>query len=222
MRSICSILLISISHLAMAQQSYLALGDSYTIGEGLDVSKSWPHQLVNQLNDKGFNFNTPEIIATTGWRTDELIHSIEKRLEDDQQFDLVSLLIGVNNQYQEKSFNKYKREFKKLLKESISRSKTGHKAVFVVSIPDYSVTPYAEENDKTEAIKDLIVYNAYAQKLCKKYDVTFYDITKLSAQLSQNIDMLNEDKLHPSEKQYKTWIDSFLPQLINQIQLLQH
>ncbi|NBC58929.1 MAG: SGNH/GDSL hydrolase family protein [Bacteroidetes bacterium] len=201
----------------MAQQTYLALGDSYSIGEGLKIEKSWPFQLVESLNSKGFNFDSPKIIAKTGWRTDELIQTIDEQLDDEKQFDLVSLLIGVNNQYQEKSLDQYKREFKELLETAILKSKHKNKGVFVVSIPDYGVTPFAKEKDKTNAIEDLKRYNKFAQKQCQKYGVAFYDITELSAELSQNDDMLIEDRLHPNAKQYGAWVDSFLGDVIRKI-----
>jgi len=203
----------------MAQQTYLAIGDSYTIGEGLDLEKSWPYQLIYQLNKDGFNFEKPKIIAKTGWRTDELLDAIDEKLGKDKTFDLVSLLIGVNNQYQEKSLGKYKREFKKLLKEAIERSKTGAKNVFVVSIPDYGVTPFAKEKDKTNAIEDLKMYNAYAKKLCEKWNVNFYDITPLTSKLGESKEMLIEDELHPNAKQYQTWIDSFYNSLLNHLKM---
>lgn len=201
----------------MAQKTYLALGDSYTIGEGLDVEQSWPYQLVNLLEAEGFDFENPSIIAKTGWRTDELKREMRKKLEKDKKFDLVSLLIGVNNQYQEKPLRRYKRQFKKLLKKAISKSKHSHKGVFVVSIPDYGVTPFAKEKKKTNAIEDLTAYNAYAKQICEEYDVAFYDITARSAELGKSVDMLIEDKLHPNDKQYRSWIDVFFPQLVKQL-----
>lgn len=204
----------------MAQKTYLALGDSYTIGEGLEIEKSWPYQLVNLLKDQGFDFENPTIIAKTGWRTDELKRAMRKQLDKDDKFDLVSLLIGVNNQYQEKPYGKYKREFKKLLKKAISLSKNDNAGVFVVSIPDYGVTPFAKEKEKTHAIEDLKEYNSYAEQICEKYKVAFYDITARSAELGKSEDMLIEDMLHPNAKQYRSWIDVFFPQLIKQLNLM--
>lgn len=204
----------------MAQKTYLALGDSYTIGEGLEIEKSWPYQLVNLLKDQGFDFENPTIIAKTGWRTDELKRAMRKQLDKDDKFDMVSLLIGVNNQYQEKPYGKYKREFKKLLKKAISLSKNDNAGVFVVSIPDYGVTPFAKEKEKTHATEDLKEYNSYAEQICEKYKVTFYDITARSAELGKSEDMLIEDMLHPNAKQYRSWIDVFFPQLIKQLNLM--
>jgi len=201
----------------MAQQTYLALGDSYTIGEGLDLEESWPFQLTRLLNNKGFNFNPPKIIAKDGWQTDELIKAINEELEDHELYDMVSLLIGVNNQYDEEPFGKYKSEFKKLLETAISRCKYKNKAVFVVSIPDYGVTPFATEKGKTKAIDDLIKYNAYAKKQCQKHNVPFYDITDLSAKLNKTNNMLVEDGLHPNAKQYHAWVESFLVDVMVQM-----
>ena len=182
-KSLIFIILFSFNTFLMAQQTYLALGDSYTIGEGLDLEESWPHQLTQLLNNKGFNFNPPKIIAKDGWQTDELIIAIDEELKDHKQFDMVSLLIGVNNQYDEEPFDKYKREFKKLLETAISKCKYENKAVFVVSIPDYGVTPFAKEKGKTNAIEDLKRYNKFAKKQCQKHDM-FHFMTSPIYQLN--------------------------------------
>ena len=203
----------------MAQKKYLALGDSYTICEGLDYKKSWPYLLSQQLSSDGLIFEQPKIIAKTGWRTDELIAAINEELEQNEKFDMVSLLIGVNNQYQEKPLSKYKKEFKILLHEAINRSKSGENGVFVVSIPDYGVTPFAKNKNKTDAIADLEKYNAYAKKLCKKNNVSFFDITPLSQKLSSDISMLYEDELHPGPEQYKAWVESFYEKIVNQLKM---
>lgn len=204
----------------MAQYSYLALGDSYTIGEGLEIKNSWPFQLQDALNEKGFSIERPEIIAKTGWRTDELIEAIKKQASNNNQFNIVSLLIGVNNQYQGKPISQYKKEFKVLLETAISKCRNNNHGVFVVSIPNYGVTPFAKEKDKTNAIEDLKKYNAFAEKQCYKYDVAFYDITDLSAKLSKSKTMLIDDELHPNAQQYKLWIESFIPQLNLQLKSL--
>ncbi|WP_247653580.1 SGNH/GDSL hydrolase family protein [Flavobacterium sp. CS20] len=205
------------SQLIMAQQTYLALGDSYTIGEGLKIENSWPYQLQDLLNNNGFNIEQPKIIAKTGWRTDELIRAIQEQKTDEKQYDIVSLLIGVNNQYQNKALSQYKKEFKKLLEIAISKCKSNNQGVFVVSIPDYGVTPFAQEKDKPNAIKELKKYNTIAKKQCQKHDVAFYDITDLSAKLSHSDEMLINDRLHPNDKQYQAWVQSLLPQLKPQL-----
>lgn len=220
LKSIILSLLLFLNLQLMAQQTYLALGDSYTIGEGLDIEDSWPYQLQDLLNKSEFKIEQPKIIAKTGWRTDELIQAIEEQTKDNKQFNIVSLLIGVNNQYQNKALSQYKKEFNKLLEITISKCKNSNKGVFVVSIPDYGVTPFAKEKDKTNAISDLKQYNAYAKTHCQKHDVAFYDITDLSARLSQSDDMLISDRLHPNAKQYQAWVNSFLPQLLQQLKSL--
>ncbi len=219
-KSLILCLLLVLNLQLMAQQTYLALGDSYTIGEGLDIEDAWPYQLQNLLNKKGFNIEQLKIIAKTGWRTDELIEAIEEQTNEDKQYDMVSLLIGVNNQYQNKPLSQYKKEFKDLLKTAISKCKQSNKGVFVVSIPDYGVTPFAKEKDKTQAIEDLKQYNAFAKTQCQKHDVAFYDITDLSTRLSASEDMLISDRLHPNAKQYKAWVNAFLPQLRQQLKNL--
>ncbi len=220
LKSLILFLLLFLNLQLMAQKTYLALGDSYTIGEGLDIENSWPYQLQDLLNESEYNIEKPEIIAKTGWRTDELIEAIKKQTKDDKQYDIVSLLIGVNNQYQNKALSQYKKELKKLLEIAISKCKNKNKGVFVVSIPDYGVTPFAQEKNKTNAIADLKNYNAFAKKQCQKHDVAFYDITDLSARLSQADDMLISDRLHPSAEQYKAWVNLFLPQLKLQLKKL--
>jgi lysophospholipase L1-like esterase len=199
-----------------AQKTYLALGDSYTICEGLNYEKTWPYHLSTFLTSNNVQVNPPTIIAKTGWRTDELIEAIDNEL-DEEQFNVVSLLIGVNNEYQGKPFSKYQEELKTLIEVAIKRCITGSKGVFMLSIPDYGVTPFAVEKEKTEAIKTLKKYNSYAKKLCKTYNIAFYDITKLSKKLSKNEDYLHDDKLHPNEKQYLAWIDSFKHELLEHL-----
>ncbi|MBK9592012.1 MAG: SGNH/GDSL hydrolase family protein [Crocinitomicaceae bacterium] len=126
----------------LAASSYLALGDSYTIGEGVAVIDSWPYQLVKKLNAKGISIEQPKVIARTGWRTDNLIAAIEAE-NLSQKYDLVSLLIGVNNQFQGKSLEQYKKDLRSLLNTAINLSAAGKSRVFVLSIPDYGSTPLA-------------------------------------------------------------------------------
>lgn len=215
MKKIVLILSFTITMVANAQKTYLALGDSYTICEGLEFEQTWPYHLSQYLSSEGIETSSPKIIAKTGWRTDELIEAIKKEL-DDEQFDIVSLLIGVNNEYQGKPFSQYRKELDELLKMAISKSKTKEKGVFMLSIPDYGMTPFAAEKDKTNAIETLKEYNAFARQLCEKYGVPFYNITDISQQLSENESYLHTDKLHPNEAQYLAWLNSF------KLELLEH
>src|SRR5688572_9071044 len=136
--------IVSLPLMAQGQKlTYLALGDSYTIGESVAEQERWPVQLIARLKAKGKTYDTPKIIATTGWRTDDLSNAIWKE-ELKPGYDLVSLLIGVNNQYQGKSVEAYKPEFDELLRTAISLAGGDRRRVFVVSIPDYGYTPFGK------------------------------------------------------------------------------
>ena len=199
---------LAFTFMATAQHTYLALGDSYTICEGLEYEQTWPYHLSEFFSSQGEKTLPPKIIATTGWRTDELIDATKEELKD-ETYDIVSLLIGVNNEYQGKPFSKYEKELRELLEIAISRCKTKHHGVFMLSIPDYGVTPFAVVKGKTNAIETLDKYNAFAQELCKEYGIAFFNITELSQNLSKDEFYLHTDKLHPNEKQYLAWMDSY-------------
>lgn len=191
-----------------SQQSYLALGDSYTIGEGVANEDNWPSLLVKQLNNEGFNFEITKIIATTGWRTDELIHAINEA-ELEESYDMVSLLIGVNNQYQKKPLEQYITEFEELLQTAISKSKNGSKSTFVVSIPNYGVSDFAKSKELNNVGEELQLYNQHAKEIASTYGVHFFNITTVSESCEGNIAMFIEDLLHPSKLQYQLWVDVF-------------
>lgn len=215
MKKLLLVLSLTFTIMANAQKTYLALGDSYTICEGLAFEQTWPYHLSQYLSSEGIETSAPKIIAKTGWRTDELIETIKSDLED-EQFDIVSLLIGVNNEYQGKPLSKYKTELTELLEIAIAKCSTGHKGVFMLSIPDYGVTPFAAKKEKTNAIESLQEYNSFAEQLCKKYGISFYNITDISQNLSENPSFLHSDELHPNEEQYLAWLDSF------KLKLLEH
>ena len=197
--------------------SYLALGDSYTIGEQVDEDQSWPFQLTAYLNTKNYNVKDPEIIAVTGWRTDELQDSISIKNYQSNQFDLVSLLIGVNNQYQKKPFKQFKIEFEDLLKSAINLCSQQAKGVFVVGIPDYSLSKFAQEEQLKRVSSRLKRYNRYIFKMCQRHGVAFYPLQDLSKPLHKQELMLAKDQLHPSGLQYKVWVDSFKEKVEKQL-----
>ncbi len=199
------------------ENSYLALGDSYTIGEQVDLKQSWPHQLSDYLNQQGFNLKSPKIIAVTGWRTDELLNAIESENIKANSYDMISLLIGVNNQYQNKPIAQYESEFEILLQKAIEFSKHDAQSVFVVGIPDYSESPYAKNKELTGISEKLTKYNAIAEKICKQYDVPFYGIQDMSKPLHKSDKMLAEDDLHPSALQYEKWIETFQDEVKSQL-----
>jgi len=188
--------------------SYLALGDSYTIGEGVEVSARWPNQLAMELNKLGVAMLPPEIIATTGWRTDELKAAIlDAKL--DKIYDLVSLLIGVNNQYQGKSVNDYDIEFEALLKLAIELGGGHASNVFVVSIPDYGFTPFGLAN-KDSITKEINEYNLVNKRIANHYKVSYFDITDISRMGLEDPTLIADDGLHPSGKMYSLWVNRIL------------
>ncbi len=182
--------------------SYLALGDSYTIGEAVPIYESFPYQTVQLLRKKGYHFHAPEIVAKTGWTTFELAdHLINHELND--HYDFVTLLIGVNNQYRGLALADYKTDFEFLLKKAIHF--TSNKKVFVVSIPDWGTTPFAEGRDKKKIAKEIDEYNSAKKAITEKYKVTFIDITTAQRRDSDDTGFVASDKLHPSVKEYAKW-----------------
>ncbi len=197
------LILTLISSHMYAQKSFLALGDSYTIGESVEDSGRWPVQLINKLNAKGYSIDQPLIIAKTGWRTDDLAAAISKA-ELLPSYDLVGLLIGVNNQYQGKSVESYIPEFKGLLETAIALAGGNKEQVFVVSIPDYGYTPFGLAK-KDKITKDLDAYNAANKRIADEFGVKYYNITDISR--SDKTDLVASDGLHPSAVQYGMWVD---------------
>ncbi len=189
---------------------FLALGDSYTIGESVPESKRWPVQLTEQLNKASFNFAPPEIIATTGWTTDELQKGIEK-VTPVGPYDLVSLLIGVNNQYRGRPLDEYKQQFEQLLKQAIGLAGGDADRVFVVSIPDYGVTPFAANRNPAKIGEEIDLFNAAGREIAQKYGIEFVDITPGSRLAAEDKELLASDGLHPSAKMYADWVELILP-----------
>lgn len=182
------------------ETKFLALGDSYTIGESVAEAERWPNQLAAKLK-----LAAPHIIATTGWRTDNLKDAIEAA-NLKPEYDLVSLLIGVNNQYQGKSIEVYEREFEELLQTSIKLAKGKKKNVFVVSIPDYGYTPFGKA--KQEKISfELDQYNAINKRIAAKYGIKYFNITEISRKGLEDAELVAGDGLHPSGKMYAQWVE---------------
>jgi lysophospholipase L1-like esterase len=193
-----------------AKQSikFLALGDSYTIGESVTEEERWPEQLAAELRMKGYTVEKPRIIATTGWRTDQL----KKAIEDANlkpEYDLVSLLIGVNNQYQGKSAESYAPEFEELLNIAIKLADGKKENVFVVSIPDYGFTPFGQPK-QAQISKALDEFNAINKKITEAAGIQYFNITDISRKGFEQPDLVAEDKLHPSGKQYKLWVERII------------
>ena len=194
----------------MNDLKYLALGDSYTIGEAVSAEDRWPHLLVKKLKEKDVFFNPPEIIAVTGWTTAELKEGISKK-KPESNYDLVSLLIGVNNQYRDYDIEVYKKEFLQLLEYAIHFANNKKEHVFVVSIPDYGVTPFAVEKDPEKIALEIDEYNSIAKTICQSIEIPFIDITQVSKQAKSDMEMNASDGLHPTGKMYKLWTDEIFP-----------
>ena len=184
--------------------SYLALGDSYTIGQSVLSSENFPNQTVQLLNQQNYNFNSPEILATTGWTTDELQNNINKYTLT-PPYDFVSLLIGVNNQYRGRPVDTYKPEFENLLKQAIqfAGGKVSH--VIVLSIPDWGVTPFAAGRDRDQIAEEIDDFNAANKNISETYKVNYIDITPLTREAANDLSLIASDGLHPSAKEYKRW-----------------
>lgn len=191
--------------------SYLALGDSYTIGQGVETDDNWPNQLKQQLLSKTITIDPLKIIAKTGWTTNTLLRAIDS--EDPGQYDMVSLMIGVNNQFQNIPFSEFEEEFEVLLNKAIILA-GGEEKVFVVSIPDYSVTKYSSSNPSKIA-QEIDTYNRYIEQRCILKKIQFIDVTTISRSLGDADNALAEDGLHPSTSQYTKWVTFMLSDITN-------
>ncbi len=196
---------------------HLALGDSYTIGEAVNVDDRWPVQLAHRLRQDSIKID-PVIVATTGWTTDELQSGIVKA-DVEGTFDFVTLLIGVNNQYRGYPIDQYEREFKSLLDQAIQFADGNPYHVMVVSIPDYGVTPFAKKKflDEEKIARELDNYNAIAEKIAKLRDVKFINITPGSRLAKEDPSLIASDDLHPSGKMYKMWVDEMYEHVFNNL-----
>jgi lysophospholipase L1-like esterase len=198
--------------------SYLALGDSYTIGESVAESERWPVQLVARLNEDGYKVAPPKIIAKTGWTTGNLLKAMRSELNYTRKFDLVSILIGVNNQYQGKSIEDYEEELREIFKLALNHSKLREKGVFALSIPDYGVTPFGEANAETIG-EEIDEFNAVFRQVAKEFEVNFYNITPISREAARDEALIADDGLHPSALMYRYWVDEIIeeiPQMLPQ------
>lgn len=189
-------------------RSYLALGDSYTIGESVAEADRFPNQVVTLLRSQQLTINDPRIIATTGWTTRNLIDAVNAA-GIPENYDVVTLLIGVNNQYQGRSIEEYKIEFTSLLSRAIQFARNRPTHVFVLSIPDYSVTPFASNSDKKKIAAEIDKFNAENKKISIQLGVNYIDITPVSREPDPAL--IAGDGLHPSGKQYKRWAEVLVP-----------
>lgn len=187
-----------------ANYTYLALGDSYTIGEGVAGKESFPCQAVQLLHQAGYAFDTPTIVAKTGWTTDELQQGIAVASLR-PPYDIVSLLIGVNNQYRGRSSTEYAGQFEALLQQAIAFTGGRPQHVFVLSIPDWGATPFAEGRDRAQITREIDRFNAVNKTLAGKYGLHYIDVTPGTREAATDLSLVTTDHLHPSGKEYSRW-----------------
>lgn len=193
----------------------LSLGDSYTIGQSVCETCRFPEQLkdslINTTEDASFNLN---IVATTGWTTTDLLDGISNE-NLPNNYDLVTLLIGVNNQYQGKDFSIYETEFPELVDIAITKAKGDKNRVIIVSIPDYAYTSFG--NGNTTISSKIDIYNAFAKNYCNANNITFVNITDITRNGLEDTDLVASDGLHPSEKAYSLFVERLLPYALEKI-----
>jgi len=190
--------------------TYLALGDSYTIGQAVEPTDSYPYQLTSLLTARSYNAQSPTIIAGTGWTTADLISVIPNRNVNGKKFSFVTLLIGVNDQFQKKSQSVYRTQFAQVLNTAINFADGDSSKVFVLSIPDWGVTPFA--NGQDGVIGPLIdQFNAINKDESQKRGVNYLDITDISREAAMDPSLIAADGLHPSAKMYGKWMQRLEP-----------
>ena len=191
---------------------FLALGDSYTIGESVAPEERWPVQLGALLRAEGLDVGDPTLIATTEWTTDELSAAID-RANPQGAFNLVSLLIGVNNQYRGRGQDEYREQFAALLQRAIGFAGGNPARVLVLSIPDWGVTPFAArlERDPAAVAADIDAFNAINRAETERPGAHYVDVTPFSREAAHDPSLLADDGLHPSGRMYAEWARLALP-----------
>jgi len=194
---------------------YLAIGDSYTIGEALSVEDSWPMQWAQALRAHGIAMNDPGIIAKTGWTTDELAEALDEAESNNTlslPYDLVSLSIGVNNQYRGRSTDNYREEFSALLQRAMAYAGKNTSRIFVLSIPDWGITEFGQKSgrDTSQIARELDTYNQINAEVSKQAGVHWVDISKITRECGANVKLYAEDGLHPSRALYALWVEELL------------
>ncbi len=197
-----------------AEVRFLALGDSYTIGEAVGANDRWPVQLAALLRERGIAVADPEIVARTGWTTDELSGGIDAA-EPCGPYDLVTLLIGVNNQYRGRSATEYREQFRGLVARAVAfaGSRTDH--VVVLSIPDWSVTPFAAGRDRGRIAREIDELNAINREEALRAGGRYADVTSISRRAVREPNLVAHDGLHPSAAMYEAWAHAVLPVAIS-------
>lgn len=194
----------------MQELSYLALGDSYTIGESVAEAERWPVQLVARLRAEGLPIADPQIVAQTGWTTAELMAGIETAVFH-PPYHLVTLLIGVNNQYRGRAQAEYREQFAALLQQAIQFASNDPGRVIVLSIPDWGVTPFAADRDRQQIGAEIDAFNAINRDETARAGAHYVDITPISRRAKDRLDYTAVDNLHPAGQMYTAWVELLLP-----------
>lgn len=190
----------------MSGKTYLALGDSYTIGEGVEINERFPHLTVSKLRQQNIDIQDPVYIAKTGWTTANLLAAIQNQ-RPLGPFDVVSLLIGVNDQYQGLDTSGYRTRFTQLLNIAIELAGNRRSNVFVLSIPDYSATPFVPEANKQKVRTGIDNFNSINKEVTLQNNVSYLNITDFSRQAANDLSLLAPDRLHYSGKEHQIWAE---------------
>ena len=193
----------NINSLSDSPFSFIALGDSYTIGEGVNVEDRWPNQFVDLANENGFDFDQPVIIAETGWKTYDLLDSINQT-NFSSKYDYISLLIGVNNQFNSRPIHEFEEDLNKLMDE-MNRIKKDDGSIIIISIPDWGYTPYAESVEMSDISEKIDLFNSSLIKFAATNDLKYVDVTEISRRAINEPNLITDDNLHPSKKMYLEW-----------------
>jgi lysophospholipase L1-like esterase len=189
----------------------LALGDSYTIGESVITEGRWPHQFIGELIAAGIEASAPDYIATTGWTTQDLIKGMNANLDRTKNYNLVSILAGVNNQYQGLPISSYEPDLIEIIKKALHVVGEDPSKVFILSIPDYAYTPFGK--GKKDISREIDQYNAINKRQAEAYNIPWIDITTISRRGLADSTLVAEDGLHPSAAQYRSWVLELKPRL---------
>ena len=193
--------------------SFLALGDSYTIGEGVNENERWPNLFVEVAYENGLDFEKPEIIAETGWKTFDLLNAISQT-NFTQKYDYVSLLIGVNNQFNSRSIDEFEEDLNKLM-DKMNSLKKSNGNIIIISIPDWGYTPFGNSYNREKISSEINLFNNSLITFANSYGLKYVDVTEISRRALNESNLLASDNLHPSglmylewaKKIYETWID---------------
>ena len=185
--------------------SFLALGDSYTIGESVEENERWPNQFIDYAQEYNVYFENPKIIAETGWKSNDLIDAI-KSTNFDKKYDYISLLIGVNNQFNSRPIDEFNEDLNKLLNE-INYLRKASSSIIIISIPDWGYTPFGEGYNRSQISNEINQFNNVLKRFATNNDFNFVDVTEISRKAISETDLIANDNLHPSGLMYSEWVE---------------